>query len=69
MRKVGQDSTKRLSDLPKRAGYDFSESKRTAIVKSTKERITMRLDPDILDWLRDRVQGGGNYQTLSNEAL
>ncbi len=48
---------------------DFSESKRGAIVKSAKERITIRLDRDILDWFRDRVHGGGNYQTLINEAL
>jgi uncharacterized protein (DUF4415 family) len=49
--------------------YDFSNSKRGAIVKSTKERITIRLDPDIIAWFRGRVRGGGNYQTLINEAL
>ncbi len=49
--------------------YDFSESKRGAIVKTAKERITIRLDPDIIEWFRDRVRGGGNYQTLINEAL
>jgi uncharacterized protein (DUF4415 family) len=49
--------------------YDFSESKRGAIIKSAKERITIRLDPSILDWFRDRVRDGGNYQTLINEAL
>ena len=32
--------------------YDFSESKRGAIVKSAKERITIRLDPDIIEWFR-----------------
>jgi uncharacterized protein (DUF4415 family) len=49
--------------------YDFSESKRGAIVKTAKERITIRLDPDIIEWFRDRVRGGGNYQSLINEAL
>lgn len=49
--------------------YDFSESKRGAIIKTAKERITIRLDPDIIQWFRDRVKGGGNYQTLINEAL
>jgi uncharacterized protein (DUF4415 family) len=49
--------------------YDFSTSKRGAIVKAAKERITIRLDPDIIEWFRDRVRGGGNYQTLINEAL
>ena len=33
------------------------------------KRITIRLDPDIFEWFRDRVKGGGNYQTLINEAL
>lgn len=49
--------------------YDFTGGKREAIVKTTKERITIRLDPDIIEWFRGRVQGGGNYQTLINEAL
>jgi hypothetical protein len=49
--------------------YDFSGSKRGAVVKTAKQRITIRLDPDIIDWFRERVRGGGNYQTLINEAL
>ena len=36
-----------------------------------KTRITIRLDEDILDWFRAQVNaaGGGNYQTLINDAL
>jgi len=34
-----------------------------------KERITIRLDADILAWFRAQVSGGGNYQTLINHAL
>lgn len=36
-----------------------------------KNRITIRLDDDILVWFREQVHlaGGGNYQTLMNEAL
>jgi hypothetical protein len=36
-----------------------------------KERITIRLDRDILEYFRDQVEraGGGNYQTLINNAL
>ena len=44
-------------------------SQRGAIVKSNKERITIHLDPDIIEWLRGRVRGGGNYQTPINETL
>lgn len=53
--------------------YDFSKGKRGAIepIPAGKTRITIRLDNDILDWFRDEVNamGGGNYQTLINDAL
>ena len=53
--------------------YDFSTGKRGAVIPLPpgKERITIRLDTDILDWFRQRVeeQGGGNYQTMINQAL
>ncbi len=53
--------------------YDFSQGKRGAIdpVGAGKTRITIRIDDDVLDWFRAQVHqaGGGNYQTLLNEAL
>jgi uncharacterized protein (DUF4415 family) len=53
--------------------YDFSKGKRGAIepVQEGKTRITIRLDDDILTWFREQVHlvGGGNYQTLINNAL
>ncbi|MGK7879036.1 MAG: BrnA antitoxin family protein [Crocosphaera sp.] len=53
--------------------YDFSKGKRGAIdpISSNKTPITLHLDNDILDWFRQQVHliGGGNYQTLINEAL
>jgi uncharacterized protein (DUF4415 family) len=53
--------------------YDFSKGRRGAVVApaSGKTRITIRLDDDVLAWFRDEVNkaGGGNYQTLINEAL
>ena len=56
-----------------KAKYDFSKGKRGAVLPDTgkKVRITIRLDRDIVDWFRSKVeaQGGGNYQTLMNEAL
>ena len=52
-----------------RANYDFSNGKRGAVVKTAKERITIRLDPNLIQWFKDQVQGGGNYQSLINEAL
>jgi uncharacterized protein (DUF4415 family) len=53
--------------------YDFSEGKRGAVVPVVKgkTRITIRIDDDILEWFRNEVDaaGGGNYQTLINQAL
>ena len=56
-----------------KAKYDFSKGKRGAVLPSSgkKVRITIRLDRDIIDWFRSKVeeQGGGNYQTMLNDAL
>ncbi len=53
--------------------YNFSGGKRGAVVKAApgKTRITIRLDNDILEWFRSRAhsEGGGNYQTMINDAL
>lgn len=53
--------------------YNFDQGKRGAIEPSTpgKTRITIRLNDEILDWFREQVHlaGGGNYQTLINNAL
>jgi uncharacterized protein (DUF4415 family) len=52
---------------------DFSKGKRGAVVESSanKERITIRLDADVIAHFKQLVHqaGGGNYQTLINEAL
>ncbi len=53
--------------------YDFSKGRRGAIEKSLpgKTRITIRIDNEVLDWFRAKVdnKGGGNYQTMLNDAL
>jgi len=56
-----------------RAEYDFSKGKRGRVgrTKGAKERITIRIDEDILTWFRAQVHdsGGGSYQALINQAL
>jgi hypothetical protein len=56
-----------------RKEYDFSKARRGAVVpvRTGKTRITIRLDDEVLDWFRAQVHeaGGGNYQTLINQAL
>ena len=52
---------------------DFRNGKRGAVVKAdpNKTRITIRLDGDIIEYFKKQVHdaGGGNYQTLLNDAL
>ena len=55
-----------------RKEYDFSKAKLVIPPKDPgKTRITIRIDTKILNWFRRRVNeaGGGNYQTMINDAL
>lgn len=63
------------TEMPER---EFSAGKRARQVpqlarlqkeNESKERITIRLDADVLAWFRAQVRGGGNYQTLINDTL
>ena len=53
--------------------YDFSKAKRGPVIRvpKGKTRITIRLDEDVISWFRTEVErsGGGNYQSLINDAL
>src|SRR5713226_8517310 len=52
---------------------DFSRARRGAVVKPElgKTKISIRLDNTVLEYFRSLVDnaGGGNYQTLINDAL
>ncbi|MBQ10201.1 MAG: CopG family transcriptional regulator [Planctomyces sp.] len=53
--------------------YNFEQAERGPVIKPSpgKSRITIRIDTDTLNWFRRQVNeaGGGNYQTLINDAL
>lgn len=53
--------------------YDFSKAKRGAVVPAGpgKTRITIRLDNEVLEWFRSKVDamGGGSYQSMINVVL
>ena len=57
----------------KRRNIDFSRAKRGPVVtpQPGKTKISIRLDNRVLDYFRNVVDkaGGGNYQTLINDAL
>ena len=53
--------------------HDFRGGKRGPVlsVAKGKTRVTIRLDKDVVEWFREQVDaaGGGNYQSLMNQAL
>ncbi|ETX07408.1 hypothetical protein [Candidatus Entotheonella palauensis] len=53
--------------------YDFSQAKRGPIVPPQADTVELliRLDEDLLDWLRERTteQGGGDYRQVINRAV
>jgi uncharacterized protein (DUF4415 family) len=53
--------------------YDFSKGRRGPVLKVPPRmtRVTIRIDNDVLEWFKEQVDeaGGGNYQTLINNAL
>ena len=54
-----------------REEYDFSQSKRCAVLPSPgKTRVTIMLDDDVIEAFRARADAAGKgYQTMVNEAL
>jgi uncharacterized protein (DUF4415 family) len=64
---MGKSVAERYRDI------DFSRAKRGAVVKPEpgKTKISIRLDNAVIEHFRDLVDraGGGNYQTLINDAL
>jgi uncharacterized protein (DUF4415 family) len=54
-----------------KAEYDFSKGKRGAVVpQKGKTRITIYMDDDILEMLRERADNAGHgYQVMINEAV
>lgn len=52
---------------------EFENAKRGPVIPPdpTKVRITIRLDPEVIDYFKEEVSaaGGGNYQTLINNVL
>jgi uncharacterized protein (DUF4415 family) len=59
--------------VDRRRNIDFARAKRGPVVKPQpgKTKISIRLDNTVLEYFRDLVDkaGGGNYQTLINDAL
>ena len=64
MKKIAADPVREI---------DFTQATRGAVIpmEPGKTKISIRLDNAVIDYFRDQVDraGGGNYQTLINDAL
>ena len=53
-------------DIPEASAENWAAAKRGAFFKPRKEAISLRLDMDVLDWLRRK---GPGYQSIINRIL
>lgn len=60
------DSEIDYSDIPQLTEEDFRNAKVGLFYRPIKKSVTMRIDADILDWLRSK---GAGYQTRANRIL
>ena len=54
------------SDIPALTGEQLRRAVRREMYRPLKKPVTMRLDVDVIDWLRE---GGPGYQTKANALL
>lgn len=63
---------KKVAAEPRRE-IDFGQATRGPVIPARpgKVKLSIRLDTAVVDWFRDQADlaGGGNYQTLINDAL
>ncbi len=55
-----------LSDIPDTTAVDWQDAQRGRFYRPIKRQVTIRIDADVLAWLR---QSGNGYQTRLNEIL
>ena len=61
-----QDREPDTQDIPEALAENWQHAQRGAFWKPRKEAISLRIDMDVLDWLR---QQGPGYQTTINRIL
>lgn len=57
-----------LSDIPEITDEQWATRRLLRHFRPVKQRVTIRLDADVLDWFKREADGGG-YQTKLNGAL
>ena len=54
------------SDIPELTGEQLRRAVRSSLYRPVKKPVTMRLDADVIEWLK---LGGPGYQTKANAVL
>ena len=60
------DSSIDTSDIPERSLEELRKGRRRDLFRPIKEPVTMRIDADVLEWLKEQ---GPGYQTKVNRIL
>ena len=60
------DASLDLSDIPETQASDWHGATRGKFYRPIKQQVTVRIDADVIDWLKQQGQG---YQTRLNSIL
>ena len=60
------DASLDLSDIPETQASDWHGATRGKFYRPIKQQVTVRMDADVIDWLKQQGQG---YQTRLNSIL
>lgn len=63
---AGTDDDIDFSDIPATTGQDWQDAVRGKFYRPVKRQLTVRIDADVLEWLKSQGKG---YQSRLNEIL
>jgi uncharacterized protein (DUF4415 family) len=58
-----------FSDIPELTENDWEGAVRGKFYRPLKQQLTVRIDADVLDWLRNQSNDGRGYQSRMNQIL
>lgn len=58
-----------FSDIPATTEQDWAGAVRGKFYRPLKQQLTVRIDADVVDWLKKQTDGGRGYQSRLNRIL
>ena len=58
-----------FSDIPELTDEEWSRAVRGKFYRPVKQQLTVRIDADVLDWLKRQTASGRGYQSRMNQIL